>query len=701
MPDDLERLATDMVSPEAYNEPCELCGSLNIEYLISDHPPEGKLYSLDALIDSASRCKICDRLFELKHLRAFPGTDWDGPVRVSFTIDQTISGARRGVLTAWVDRLEASIFAKHTLLTDESDVTSTKYGLLTLQSMGAHTASPRSFKNAREWLRSCVDGHPEMCDQQLLHFCTVFGEPKLESQDVPARLIDVSTCNARGKTEEPQAYCEWDSKGAPDDGCSRESSRIVGMAESDIVHGQYIALSYRWGSHPYEGYITTTKNLSSRKRNLVEHELPTTFQDAIHITRSLGVQYLWIDAVCIMQDSNKDWLQESKKMGSIFANSLLTLFAAAGEDSKAGMFNKRSTYGGNDSKHRKERVALCTTLPSSNVRSTLYIMDPGFSNDMFRRPHVEDGSLLNRAWCLQEDFLSARKLYYTDDQLYWHCDHTAISEDGLANSTIPTPSFLGCSPIHPIMDSQKALHLSRVWYRNVIGYDYSRRDITEATDRLIAVAGLARHVATVVGSRYIAGLWENSVLEGLLWWPSIQRRHKPYCAPSWSWASQVGRVEFHDLLSQLDTMISDCEYVRADIGLRSDDEYGGVSRAALTLRSKVVQLTVESSPISEPEVRSLATGAGRRRPDFVATCRGVKGFMYLDERTIPLDIELFAIPITDRLSLIVTGDADSRTHHRVGLWEIYSGTYRWDAEDLERWKEEVLPAIPLSEITIV
>jgi hypothetical protein len=472
------------------------------------------------------------------------------------------------------------------------------------------------------------------------------------------------------------------------------------MAESAIVHGQYIALSYRWGSHPYEGYITTTKNLSARRKNLIEHDLPTTFRDAIHITRSLGQRYLWIDAVCIIQDSEEDWLQESRKMGSIFANSLLTLFAAAGEDSKVGMFNKRSTYGGRGIEHWKERVALCTTLPSSNARSTLYIMDAGFSGDMFRRPHVKDGSLLNRAWCLQEDFLSARKLYYTHDQLYWHCDHTAISEDGLANSPIPTPSFFSCSLPGHMRDSQEDLHLMRVWYRNVIGYDYSKRDITKATDRLIAVAGLARHVATVVGSRYLAGLWENSVFHGLLWWPSTQRRHKPYCAPSWSWASQVGQVEFYDIRSELDTTISDCEYLRADIGLRSDDEYGGVFRAALTLRSKVVELTVEASPISEQEVESLSTG-GRRRPDFVATCRDVKGFAYLDEKTSPPDIKLFAIPITERLSLIVTGDTDSRTHHRVGLWEIYSGTYRWDVQDRKRWKEEVLPAIPSSEITII
>lgn len=64
-------------------------------------------------------------------------------------------------------------------------------------------------------------------------------------------------------------------------------------------------------------------------------------------------------------------------------------------------------------------------------------------------------------------------------------------------------------------------------------------------------------------------------------------------------------------------------------------------------------------------------------------------------------VKIYEVPITEMLSLIVTGDADPETHRHIGLWDINSGTYRWDTQDRKHWMEEVLPVIPLSEITIV
>jgi hypothetical protein len=171
--------------------------------------------------------------------------------------------------------------------------------------------------------------------------------------------------------------------------------------------------------HPYEGYITTTANLLAWMGNIVEHELPKTFQHAIHVARSLGVRYLWIDAFCIIQDSEneKDWLQESEKMGSIFANARLTLLAAAGENSEDGMFNNLSTPGGRDGNQRI--ITLHTVSPGTTVRNTLHFVPSGMaSNSLSSRPHRSNGPLLSRAWCLQEDLLSTCKLYYASDQLY-------------------------------------------------------------------------------------------------------------------------------------------------------------------------------------------------------------------------------------------------------------------------------------------
>lgn len=186
-------------------------------------------------------------------------------------------------------------------------------------------------------------------------------------------------------------------------------------------------------------------------------------------------------------------------MGSIFSNALLTLVAAAGADSEVGMFNESSTYGGRITAPEicmdvRRRVAFRTTLPGGTIRSTLYIVHYIVSSAIYHRFHRRDGPLMSRAWCLQEGSLSPRKLYYSNDQIYWHCDHLSISEDGLID---PTKSSIGFDR-HPFLDtieeSEIAWRASDAWYGALIWLDYSRRHVTEIADRLIAIAGLASHV---------------------------------------------------------------------------------------------------------------------------------------------------------------------------------------------------------------
>jgi hypothetical protein len=223
-------------------------------------------------------------------------------------------------------------------------------------------------------------------------------------------------------------------------------------------------------------------------------------------------------------------------MGSIFANALLTLVAAAGKDSEKGMFNTLSTYG---KKAENQRIALHTVLPGSKVSSTLHFVPSDMISNSITRAQPLTGPLRSRAWCLQEDLLSPRKLYYASDQLYWKCDHLAVSEDGLAHPDFPPSISAPPSPSN-VKESELAAHASYVWYEDVIESGYSMRTATRATDRLIAVAGLARHAANTIKSRYLAGLWENSVLEGLLWEHNDAtwvKKSKTHCAPSWSWAS--------------------------------------------------------------------------------------------------------------------------------------------------------------------
>lgn len=683
-----KELATESDPHEDCDELCELCGSLNIDTLVSDYGGDGKLYDLGALIDSASRCKTCEGLFNLEELRDVDGAECDNSIWMSFRIERT-NGSSYGFLEVCPDYPDdAKNVEEHVLVTDEGDVASTRHGLLTLQAMGASTASGESFRSARTWLDGCTLGHAELRPKRLRNFRTAFGKPKFETRWGPARLIDVFATGRDAGNTENELQKGWDSDHASGNDYlhgRRESSRVVDGANT---RGPYAALSYCWGSHPYEGYITTKANLHARMGNLVEDKLPKTFQHAIYIARRLEVRYLWIDAVCIIQDSREDWLEESGKMGSIFADALLTLVAAQGDNSEAGMFNSKSIFGGecND-----QRIALQTVLPGNTIRTTLYCV-PFNSTHLSERSHLHYGPLGNRAWCLQEDLLSARKLYYAYDQLYWHCDHLTTSEDGLATAI---DSFYDDHDHNTLKEPERALRASYLWYKVVISEEYADRIATLVTDRLVAVSGLARHLATAAKCRYLAGLWEVSILEGLLWRPTIHKKHNVYCAPSWSWASQHGGV-WWDLSVEHDTwqMVSGCQYVRAKVEFSSSDEFGGVTNAALTIRSKLIELTMEG--------RSRAS-YHESEPTYHASYQGIKGWAVLDEEmTLP---SLFAFPITHEISLVVARNSASETYCRVGIWCVH-GRGRFDLqggpyENFRRWTAKVLPTLPVTEITII
>lgn len=130
--------------------------------------------------------------------------------------------------------------------------------------------------------------------------------------NIPTRLIDV---------------------GSHDDKTRLCAAAIFGKE----IRLQYAALSHCWGSAPIE-MVTTTANQDNMLQKLSVQFLGKTFQDAITATRTLGLRYLWIDCLCILQNSIEDWTEESMKMGSIYANCIVNLVAAAAKSSQEGCF---------------------------------------------------------------------------------------------------------------------------------------------------------------------------------------------------------------------------------------------------------------------------------------------------------------------------------------------------------------------------
>lgn len=305
---------------------------------------------------------------------------------------------------------------------------------------------------------------------------------------------------------------------------------------------QYVALSHCWGT--CRSFLTTRENAQDRKRGFHLDELPATFQDAVEVTRRLDIAYLWIDSICILQGDREDWEIEGSKMADVYANATLTIAAANASDDAEGFLKPRA---------QSPTLTIDVCLHSTDGDSThdrttrIYTRLPP-RTDLIYEP------LDGRAWCLQERYLSSRILFFASDALRWECLGAGWFEAGrgLAKHKLMLPDVM------PVALEGGALsHVP--WYK--MAELYTTRAITYAGDKLPALSALASRVAWQSGDEYLAGLWSEDLFSGLLWYRQVRRRfrdrepEKPfrngghsveraYLAPTWSWASYPGAVQF-------------------------------------------------------------------------------------------------------------------------------------------------------------
>lgn len=181
-----------------------------------------------------------------------------------------------------------------------------------------------------------------------------------------------------------------------------DSIRLVDA--STFEQCEYVALSHCWGAlTAEERFCTYERNIEDLKRSIDFDMLPLTFRDAITVTRGIGVRYIWIDSLCIIQDDAEDWEKESRKMEQVFSNAYCTIGASSAKSSLEGFLNRKMSRP-------------CVQIQTQTA-GQLYIC-PAIDN--FHQD-VELGELNRRGWVLQERALSRRTIYYTSTQVYWEC----------------------------------------------------------------------------------------------------------------------------------------------------------------------------------------------------------------------------------------------------------------------------------------
>lgn len=420
---------------------------------------------------------------------------------------------------------------------------------------------------------------------------------------------------------------------------------------------KYLALSHCWGLIPV--YKLTAISATILPLEIEIAQLTRSFQQAISVTRELqqwfGVQYLWIDSLCIMQDSAEDWQSESAVMGEIYRNAFCTIAATASSDGNGGLFFERDP----------SKTSPCVVPVNSNGKSTRFICvdQIDWENKVSKAP------LNSRSWVLQERLLSARVLHFAEDQLYWECSALEASEgfpDGL-----PEGSGEGVKKWFREDEKPNDYLNGLYWKWEKIVRAYTSGELTNTTDKLIAISGIAREMERHIYEKdsYLAGLWRFDIIPQLLWDIAEPRqagqrtRIAQFVAPSWSWASRTGEISWESEKWVFSEQIASIE--GAMIVKLGPDEYGQISDGFIRLCGRLHPVSLRrihqpgsSQPGSSLEVRNTSLYGTISRSD--------DGFSFADP--LPSRIYCFpllcsqekGIPVFRGLYLVPSGVKDGR-----------------------------------------
>jgi len=320
--------------------------------------------------------------------------------------------------------------------------------------------------------------------------------------------------------------------------------------------------------------------------------LPQTFRDAISVVRSAGQKYLWIDSLCIIQDSSEDWAREAMQMGSIYDGAWCTIAATRARDSTEGCFVARDP----------RLLRPCTYEPPPDLRSPKLGNGPVYIvNSSLWISNVDKAPLNSRAWVIQERLLSPRIIHFGAQQVFWECQELAACESfpaGLPEDIIeqvpqmPTRSFNSFKRLlAPFPDVVRGaipppFLAYEAWCEIIAGY--TKCGLTQSKDKLVAIAGIAKRLQPYLNDAPCAGFWRKSLAHGLAWtWARGGQLYRPDTirAPSWSWASVEGPVEFN-LHKRWNVTV---EVVSCDAPTKDGSGFGEleVGNAHLTLRGQL------------------------------------------------------------------------------------------------------------------
>ncbi|EIW82553.1 HET-domain-containing protein [Coniophora puteana RWD-64-598 SS2] len=465
---------------------------------------------------------------------------------------------------------------------------------------------------AKEWLCQCLQHHDK---------CTLAAEGVSPTYGYPARLIRVGG------------------------GGDNEFARLVVTVDL-VVMPRYLTLSHCWGGADILKLLLG--NFNDLKNGIPFSNLPSTFQDAIVITRQLGFQYVWIDSLCIIQDLASDWRSESAIMGEIYAHSVCTIAALTARSSFEGCFSGARSNSVDHEAAKKERTPLAFRV--CKIPHGLHA-EYSASLDVELRVDHSPLPLHTRAWVVQERLLAPRTLYYGAWGLAWECVACSATESypfGKHSQFSPKASFFEiCNRAQAAdltSESRDALIYS-LW-RDVQA-SYTRCHLTFFTDRLIAISSVVKRIEQLTGWTNMWGLWKEKLLYELVWFvddPKDRPEVKEYLAPTWSWAGVRGLVFF-------DTVGDEVPIWSAEVMETGTKDERGFIRLRAAMKEVVRTSEIRRDLVDKTRSRAMVVSWF---PDTLAARRSTEEMRCVLLLRIPNRWDKYAVD----LGLVISGSGD-------------------------------------------
>lgn len=403
----------------------------------------------------------------------------------------------------------------------------------------------------------------------------------------------------------------------------KDSSRVY-LRETKGETCEYAALSYCWGPGA-PGLLTSKSNLASHCEDGIEiGKLPKTIQDAIFATRKLDIRFLWVDRLCIIQDSKEDWTHQAALMCAVYSGATLTLSADGSDCATNGLFQTDQAL----SKLNYQKYC------GPNGDDTVLVL-----TDLVHHPSVgtrflsSNQPIDSRGWTMQERLMSRRVLHFTSNEMVWECD-TLTECECRRQSHASDRHF-------PVRTPQEKEYAYLRW--RMIAQVYAMRAFRCESDKMPALRGLVEKFQLLLRDipgadseppdDYLAGLWKGDLMAQLAWkppskadlefykkaanrritefenmeessdvavedWRAIldertkhEDRHEleEYIAPSWSWAHLRGPISYHFCFPS-SPFVSYAEVIEARVKpIDPDEPTGQLSSGFITLSGRMVR----------------------------------------------------------------------------------------------------------------